>query len=119
MKYIILAFYILFAQTAVLLVKTGSAGAAVTLESGNLSVSVSVRLLVGLCLYVCSFLLWIVVLSQNDLSRVTPFITGANYIIPMVIGIFLLKETMTTPQWIGAFVILTGLVISNIRVGAG
>lgn len=112
MRIIILVAYILFAQTAVLLVKLGAEDTSLAFKGGNLSASLNIKTLVGLCLYVCSFLLWIVVLSRNNLSFVTPIITAANYIIPMAIGIILLKEKMSTQQWIGAGVILAGLLIS-------
>ena len=119
MNYLILIAYILFAQTAVLLVKLGSPSGSLAFENGNLSLSVNVKMIVGLCLYVCSFLLWIVVLSRNNLSFVTPIITGANYIIPMAIGILLLREKMTPQQWAGAAIILVGLIVSNFRGNAG
>ena len=112
MKIIILVAYILFAQTAVLLVKLGADDTSLGYKNGNLSVFLNIKTIIGLCLYVCSFLLWIVVLSKNNLSIVTPIITAANYIIPMTIGIIILKEKMNTQQWIGAGIILFGLIIS-------
>lgn len=115
MNYIFVIAYLLFAQTAVLLVKLGSTNTSLTFQNGDLSISVNIKMLLGLCLYVCSFLLWIVVLSRNDLSVVTPIITGANYIIPMAIGVAMLHERMSTQQWVGAAVILAGLIICNFR----
>lgn len=112
MKIIILVAYILFAQTAVLLVKLGADDTSLGYKNGNLSVFLNIKTIIGLCLYVCSFLLWILVLSKNNLSIVTPIITAANYIIPMTIGIIILKEKMSTQQWIGAGIILFGLIIS-------
>lgn len=111
--------YLLFAQTAVLLVKLGASNTSLKLENANLFLSVNLKTLAGLCLYVCSFLLWIVVLSRNDLSVVTPIITGANFVIPMMIGIIVLHEKMSAQQWIGALLILTGLVVSNLRFDRG
>lgn len=112
MEFLIIAAYILFAQTAVLLVKLGADDTSLAFKNGNLSVLLNIKTIMGLCLYICSFLLWIVVLSRNNLSIVTPVITGANYIIPMAIGIILLKEKMTVQQWIGAAIILAGLLVS-------
>ena len=117
MDHVLLISYLFFAQTAVLLVKLGSPSTSLTFQNGDLSISVNFKLLLGLCLYVCSFLLWIVVLSRNNLSVITPIITGANYIIPMVIGIALLHEKMSVQQWIGAAIILAGLIVSNLRIG--
>lgn len=114
---LILVLYVLFAQTAVLLVKLGASSTTVSLQRGDLSLVLNLKTIAGLCLYVCSFLMWIILLSRNNLSFVTPIITGANYIVPMAIGIILLKEKMSVQQWIGASVILLGLIICNIRGG--
>lgn len=118
-NYLTLIAYIAFAQTAVLLVKLGSSNAGLTIQDWNFTIFVNIKMLVGLCLYMCSFLLWIVVLSRNNLSIVTPAITGANYIIPMAIGIFLLHEKMSPQQWAGAGLILLGLIVSNLHSSAG
>lgn len=119
MNVLIMIAYLVFAQTAVLLVKLGSQGASLTIIKGNLSISVNLKMILGLCLYVCSFLLWVVLISRSDLSFITPIITGFNYIVPMGIGILLFHEKMSISQWIGAAVILIGLVVINYRGDPG
>lgn len=118
MNNLLIVVYLVFAQTAVLLVKLGGQGASFTVNAGMFSVTLNIKMIIGLCLYIFSFILWIVLISQNNLSYITPIITGANYIIPMGIGVILLHEKMFTHQYIGAVIILIGLIVINFRGNA-
>ena len=65
---------------------------------------------IGLGLYVCASMIWLVVLSRVDLSFAYPMM-GMSYVFVLFISKFFLKEEVMPLRWIGAIVICTGVVI--------
>ncbi len=68
------------------------------------------NVILGLGLYVCASLFWLVVLSRVDLSFAYPMM-GLSYVIILLISHFFLKENVVLLRWFGAFVICTGVVL--------
>lgn len=68
------------------------------------------RLWLGLTLFGISALFWLVVLSRVPLSVAYP-IVGVSYILIVLLGRFVLHETVPTMRWIGVFVVATGIAI--------
>jgi drug/metabolite transporter (DMT)-like permease len=71
---------------------------------------VSPLLLTGILLYGISFLLWLMVLSKIKLSIVYP-ITAMNFILVITASYFLYNEKLTTIQYGGAVLIITGVFL--------
>ncbi len=65
---------------------------------------------VGLSLYVCASVIWLVVLSRVDLSFAYPMM-GMSYVFILFISKYLLKEDVMPFRWLGAVLICTGVVI--------
>ena len=65
---------------------------------------------VGLSLYVCASVIWLVVLSRVDLSFAYPMM-GMSYVFVLFISKYLLKEDVMSFRWLGAVLICTGVVI--------
>ncbi|MFP5299463.1 MAG: hypothetical protein ACLGHL_10795, partial [Actinomycetota bacterium] len=61
-------------------------------------------------LFGISALFWLVVLSRVPLSVAYP-IVGVSYILIVLLGRFVLHETVPTMRWIGVFVVATGIAI--------
>ena len=68
------------------------------------------NVVLGLGLYVCASLIWLVVLSRVDLSFAYPMM-GLSYVVVLLISQFFLKENVVPLRWFGAFVICTGVVL--------
>jgi multidrug transporter EmrE-like cation transporter len=68
------------------------------------------NVVLGLGLYVCASLIWLVVLSRVDLSFAYPMM-GLSYVFVLLISNFFLKENVVPLRWFGAFVICTGVVL--------
>lgn len=67
-------------------------------------------LLGALLLYAFSTVLWIWILSQEQLSRVYPFaLLGAAFV--PIVAHFVLGEHLSIPFFIGMFFVLLGIVI--------
>lgn len=64
----------------------------------------------GALLYVIATLVWMVVLSRLPLSMAYPF-QSISYIIAMLASFFIFKETVVPIQWVGAVVIIIGVIM--------
>lgn len=79
---------------------------------GLLSLIKNAYILIGLILFGTSFLLWVKVLTKNDLSYVYPMVS-ISYIIIIVASRFLFNEPFTTNKIIGILAIVFGVIIIN------
>ncbi len=64
----------------------------------------------GIFLYAASTIFWLVALSKKDLSYVYPFIAG-TYILVLLASHFMLGEKFGAYKFIGAAIVLLGLLI--------
>ncbi len=66
-------------------------------------------ILLGLFLYGISLILWLVVLSKEQLSFVYPMV-AFSYVVVTVLAKFILHEEIPMFRWIGLFLIISGIV---------
>lgn len=112
---IMLALYILFSAAGLALMKMGiSRGFKLGLERGALHLQINIIALLGILLYVCSFLLSVLVMSKMNLTYFYPLSAGLIYILICLIGVLFLKETVSISQWIGMALILGGVIMMKI-----
>lgn len=70
------------------------------------------EILVGLVLFGTSFLLWIKVLTQAELSYAYPMVS-LGYVNVVLLSYFLLQETFTWNKLIGTAIIIIGILVIN------
>lgn len=75
-----------------------------------LSVITSYTFLAGAFLYVIATVVWMIVLSRLPLSMAYPF-QSISYIFGMVASFYIFKETISPIQWLGALVIISGVIL--------
>ncbi len=107
--------YIALSSSGMLMIKMGTSGTAFSSAGGVLNVSLNVKLLIGIVLYVFSFILSMVLMSQMNLSVLYPLGAGLLNLIICLFSVFVLKEAITVPQWIGIALIAAGVVLMNFR----
>ena len=112
-KLLLLSVYLIMSASGMLFIKMGSSGTSILLQSGALSITLNLQLLLGLCLYIVSFLLYTVVLSQFDLSYIQPVAAGIGMVLAVVFGIFFLQEKMTVHGALGIVLIIAGVVLMS------
>lgn len=115
MVYLLVVIYLCCSVGGLTLVKLGTEHNAFLLNSGFFNLSLSYTTLIGLILYVVSFVMWIGIVQRFDLSYIQPITTGLSYILIIAASIFILKENIATMQWIGMILILIGVVFMNIK----
>lgn len=115
---IILAVYALLSVGGLTLFKLGSQQAlSVGVTSTALSLHISWLSLAGLAMYVCSFLIYMGLVSKIQLSYLAPISTGVVYILTLAAALLIFRETVTPMKLIGAALVLCGIVLMNIKQG--
>lgn len=107
--------YIALSATGLLFIKQGTSGTAFSATGGLLRIDISLRLLLGILLYVISFVLSMVIMSQMNLSLMYPLGAGLINLIVCFFSIFVLKESLSVLQWAGVMLIALGVVLMNIK----
>ena len=110
-----LLLYVLLSATGLTLIKVGtSKGSTLLLNSTGFDLNLSWILVLGLCIYVFSFLMSIMVMKRMNLTIFYPLSAGLIYIIVSLAGFLVLKEAFTIQQLIGMGIILAGIVVMNL-----
>ena len=114
---IILFFVYLFCTVGGLtLVKVGANNNAFALGTSYFNLSLSYTTMIGLVLYIVSFIMWIVIVQRYDLSYIQPIALGLSNILIIAASIFILGESIGLFQWLGIGCILGGVILMNIRI---
>lgn len=102
MKWLLIIIYVMFSNGGLLTVKYGFDN------------KINYIILIGLCMYVISFLLYMYLVSKYNLTYIIPICTGVSYVLIFVFSFFLLKESMSILESIGFFLIMLGIIFINI-----
>lgn len=114
--YIIFAVYILLSAGALTLIKLGANNASqLSVDGGVFSMKIGLMMLVGLVLYIVSFLLSLSLISSFNLSYYYPLSAGAIYVVVALFASVFLKEKMSGAQYAGMALILAGIVLMNLN----
>ncbi len=71
--------------------------------------------LLGLLMYVGSFLVYLSLVAKTELSYITPISSATVYILTMVVSYFILHESFDLYKGIGIILILAGVVLMNLK----
>jgi uncharacterized membrane protein len=66
--------------------------------------------LVGLCFYGASLILWLMVLSREKLSFVYPLV-AFSYVVTVILSRLVLHEPVPLLRWLGLAVIVIGILL--------
>lgn len=81
--------------------------------NGNLSLKINIISIIGLVLYLVSFILYIVILPKYDLTILLPIVSTVTGILIFVSSIVFLGEPSSTIKWIGYIIMTIGVIIIN------
>jgi len=80
--------------------------------STMLEIFTNVYVLIGICFFVTSMIMWIKVISDMELSRVYPSVS-LSYVIVFIFSIFLFKEAVTASKIFGLCMVSFGVYFLN------
>ena len=115
-NYILIGVYLLLALSGVTLFKLGTEKEFfVSVANGMFDFKISFISLVGLLCYVCSFLMYMFLISKFDLTYIVAVTTGIMQVLSVIVGIMIFKETLTLSKFAGTVCILIGVAIINLK----
>lgn len=107
--------YLLLTSLGLLLIKLGGRGTSLSFEPQTFSMIMSYQLVIGLCCYICSFLLFTFILQKKDLSLIYPVSAGVVNVISVVLGVVVLKEKISVFGLIGIALVIAGVVLLSLK----
>lgn len=116
MQFVTIILYAIISVGGLTLIKLGGSNP-LSLEINHAGVSFGMGWLTlcGFILYVASFLIYMTLVSKNNLSYITPVSSAVVYALTLVVSLVIFKEHMSVVQWIGWCAILVGVVLMNIK----
>lgn len=115
MNYFIIAVYVILSVSGLVCFKLGNEEALdFYVSSTFLSVKLSWLSILGLFIYVISFIIYMVLVSKNDFSYLMPVTTGAVYILTMLSSVLIFKENIHNIQLLGIALVFIGVLLINI-----
>lgn len=103
--------YVLLASSGLILFKLGSANSNLTLNIFGLSINYSIKMILGLLCYGCSFILWMLIVSKMNLTIAMPLSVAIVNTLVLVGSCIVLKEKISLMQGVGIFIIILGVCI--------
>lgn len=115
MKLIIMfACYVLLASSGLILFKLGSANSNLTLSIFELKINYSIKMILGLLCYGCSFILWMLIVSKSNLTIAMPLSVALVNTLVIIESCLILKEKITLTQGIGIFIVIIGVCVMTL-----
>lgn len=116
MMYVFFVLYILCSASALLLIKAGGVQSSFALHSGGtFSLTLNVRLLLGLLLYIVSFCIFLFLMPKYNLALLYPAANSLMYVVLAVGGYFLLGEKLSPTTIVGLGFVLVGVFVMNLK----
>ena len=89
----------------------GISGKGNSIAADLLKAATSPYIILGQAFYGLSFLLWLRVLSFNDLSKAYPIFASFVFLFTTIASFFILKENISALRIVGILVILFGIIV--------
>ena len=86
-----------------------------TIKNANFILNINIIAIIGLFLYLLSFLLYMIVLPKFNLTDIMPIISAITSIAIYVLSIMFLKEEITIQKILGIVIIIIGVFIMTFK----
>lgn len=115
MQILMVAIYLILTVSGLILYKYGAnQDFALMINSRTFELKISIISIIGLVCYLCSFIMYIIILPKFNISYIMPITSAISYIGIFVLSILVLKEQIHVHGVIGALIILLGVIIMNL-----
>lgn len=114
MKYIYISIYLLISTFGLILFKLGANyGINLIFENKTFNLTMNLFSVVGILLYLISFILYLFLISHFNLSYLIPFTTGIAQVLIVFFSSVILKENITIFHILGITMIIIGVLFIN------
>jgi len=108
--------YVCLTVSGLILFKLGSNSLQIgVIAKGTINMQINFVSLIGIGCYLCSFIIYLFLISKNALSFLMPVMTGIVYISVLIASIFILKEKISLISLVGSLFILIGVILMVIK----
>lgn len=115
-NYVLIGVYLLLSISGVVLFKLGTQKEFLfSISNGIFSFKISLLSILGLLCYVCSFLMYMFLISTFDMTYIVPVTTGINQVLTIIVAVMIFKESLTLSKMAGTVLIVLGVVIINLK----
>lgn len=96
------------------LIKKGGSSSKFVINKSDLGIQISWIFILGIMLYILSFLLWIYILQQFQLTYISPVAYGLSFIFIALFSYLILKSPISKIQIVSALLIISGIALGTI-----
>lgn len=115
-NYILIAIYLILSVSGLVLFKLGcEKDFLISVSTGIFSLKISLLSILGLGCYVCSFLMFMFLISKFDMTYIVPIGTGMTQVLTFIMAVLVFKESITLAKISGTALILIGVAIINFK----
>ena len=114
MQLLVIVIYACCAVAGLTFFKLGSTQQlSLEITARSIGLKISWLSILGMLMYVVSFLIYLSLVAKNNLTYLTPVSSGVVYILTLIVSLLVFKERLTVNQAIGWCCILVGLFFMN------
>ena len=111
-----LLIYVCLSAGGLTMIKIGTGKElSLSVQQGVLSLQINWAVVLGLTLYIASFITSMIVMKSMNLSIFYPTSAGLVYVVVCAMSVLLLHEKISTPQLVGIAIILMGIIVMNLN----
>ncbi len=107
--------YVILSTSGLILFKLGSSNLTIGLSKSIFSMNIPFLSLLGLLCYLCSFLLWMYLISKSEISFIVPLGVAVTNIAVLIGSYVILKESISGAAIVGTLLIIIGVIVMNIK----
>ncbi|WP_370831115.1 hypothetical protein [Clostridium sp.] len=113
---ILIGVYIILTISGVVLFKLGTQkDFLVSISTGVFTLKISLISIIGLVCYLCSFSMYMFLISKFDLTYIVPVTTGIVQVATFILATMIFKESVTVSKVVATGLILMGVILLNIK----
>lgn len=117
MTYLLLVIYVICSALGMILIKSGGQAVGLNIDKIGLGIKCSWVFILGVSLYLLSFILWTIILQKFSLTYISPISYGILFVVTAILSYFMLNETMNVTQVIGVIMIIVGVIVASMGKG--
>lgn len=111
---ILFILYVLLSSSGLILFKLGAGNANIHIHLFGLALNFSVKSIIGIICYGCSFILWMYIVSRMNLTLAMPLSIALVNTLVVIFSLVFLKEKITIIQAVGIFIVIIGVSIMSV-----
>ena len=111
MLVVLLLTYVILSSMGLVLFKLGTSSNVFALTIFGHNITLSWKMIVGVIFYGISFLLWLYIVSKNNLTYIFPIQVALVNLFVVVESVILLNEKISLIQGIGILIIIFGVIM--------